>query len=202
MAAGLGTRMKSGTPKVLHRLCGRPMLAYVLDAWAEAVTELGEGTDEDPGDAPPPVIVYSPPTAAVTAAFDGLADFALQDEPRGTGDAVRAALDAVPGVDEIVVLSGDVPLVTGPDLAAVLEARREDDAAIALASVLPPTRPASAASCAASSGPSNASSRRRTRPTTSWRATRSMPGCTRSTLRGSAAGSPRSAPPRRRASCT
>ena len=48
MAAGLGTRMKSGTPKVLHRLCGRPMLAYVLDAWAEAVAELGDGTDSTP----------------------------------------------------------------------------------------------------------------------------------------------------------
>ena len=34
LAAGLGTRMKSATPKVLHPLCGRPMLAYVLDAWA------------------------------------------------------------------------------------------------------------------------------------------------------------------------
>ena len=127
MAAGLGTRMKSGTPKVLHRLCGRPMLAYVLDAWAEAA---------GPAEETPPVVVYSPPTAALTEAFEDRAVFALQEEPRGTGDAVRAALAAMPeDVAEIVVLSGDVPLVTGPDLAAVLEARREDDAAIALASV-------------------------------------------------------------------
>jgi bifunctional UDP-N-acetylglucosamine pyrophosphorylase / glucosamine-1-phosphate N-acetyltransferase len=126
MAAGLGTRMRSDTPKVLHRLCGRPMLAYVLDAWAEAAGERAR----------PPFVVYSPSTAALTEAFEGRADFALQDEPRGTGDAVRAALAAVPDdVAEIVVLSGDVPLVAGPDLAAVLEARREDDAAIALASV-------------------------------------------------------------------
>ena len=62
--------------------------------------------------------------------------FALQDEPRGTGDAVGAALAVVPDeATEILVLSGDVPLVTGADLDAVLEARREDDAAIALASV-------------------------------------------------------------------
>ena len=136
MAAGLGTRMKSDTPKVLHHLCGRPMLAYVLDAWAEAVAELGDGTDDTPADVPPPVVVYSPPTAALTEAFDGRAVFALQEEPRGTGDAVRASLDVMPAdATEIVVLSGDVPLVTGPDLAAVLEARREDDAAIALASV-------------------------------------------------------------------
>jgi bifunctional UDP-N-acetylglucosamine pyrophosphorylase/glucosamine-1-phosphate N-acetyltransferase len=126
MAAGLGTRMRSTTPKVLHELCGRPMLAYVLDAWAEAA---GSGHAR-------PVVVYSPPTAAVTGAFDGLVDFALQDEPRGTGDAVRAALEVVPGdADEVVVLSGDVPLVVDGDLDALLEARRADDAAIALASV-------------------------------------------------------------------
>src|SRR6185369_11652691 len=65
------------------------------------------------------------------------ARYALQENPRGgTGDAVRAALEAVPaGATEIVVLSGDVPLVTAPQLAAVLEQRRLDDAAIALASV-------------------------------------------------------------------
>jgi bifunctional UDP-N-acetylglucosamine pyrophosphorylase/glucosamine-1-phosphate N-acetyltransferase len=136
MAAGLGTRMKSDTPKVLHTLCGRPMLAYVLDAWTEVVAEMATGSNADSADAPSPVVVYSPPTAAITAAFDGRAAFALQDEPRGTGDAVRAALAAVPdSVTEIVVLSGDVPLVTGLDLVALLDARREDDAAIALASV-------------------------------------------------------------------
>ena len=74
--------------------------------------------------------------AAITEAFDGQATFALQDEPRGTGDAVRAALAAIPeGATEVVVLSGDVPLVTGSDLEAVIEARRADGAAIALASV-------------------------------------------------------------------
>ena len=56
--------------------------------------------------------------------------------PRGTGDAVRAALAALPGdADEVLVLSGDVPLVLGEQLVAVIEQRRLDDAAIALASV-------------------------------------------------------------------
>ena len=127
MAAGLGTRMRSTLPKVLHPMCGRPMLAYVLDAWA---------TTADGAAGAPPVVVYSPPVAAITEAFDGQATFALQDEPRGTGDAVRAALAAVPeAATEVVVLSGDVPLVTGADLEAVIEARRADGAAIALASV-------------------------------------------------------------------
>jgi bifunctional UDP-N-acetylglucosamine pyrophosphorylase / glucosamine-1-phosphate N-acetyltransferase len=87
MAAGLGTRMRSSLPKVLHPMCGRPMLAYVLDAWA---------TTADGATGAPPVVVYSPPVAAITEAFDGQATFALQDEPRGTGDAVRAAMAAVP----------------------------------------------------------------------------------------------------------
>ncbi len=127
LAAGLGTRMRSTTPKVLHQLCGRPMLAYLLDAWSSTA---------DGATARPPVIVYSPPVEAVTKAFADVATFALQEAPRGSGDAVRAAMAAVPDdATEILVLSGDVPLVTGVDLEAILEARRADDAAIALASV-------------------------------------------------------------------
>ncbi|MFL5669904.1 MAG: bifunctional UDP-N-acetylglucosamine diphosphorylase/glucosamine-1-phosphate N-acetyltransferase GlmU [Chloroflexota bacterium] len=127
LAAGLGTRMRSATPKVLHRLCGRPMLDYVLDAWES--TADGAASDR-------PVIVYSPSVEAVTAALAERGRFALQEVPRGTGDAVRAALEIIAtDATEILVLSGDVPLVTGGDLDAVLEARRQDDAAIALASV-------------------------------------------------------------------
>ena len=128
MAAGLGTRMYSRLPKVLHPLCGRPMLAYVIDAW----TSLHE-----PKAVAQPIIVYSSATAALReAGLPGEPVFALQNEPRGTADAVRAALDVVPpDVVEVLVLSGDVPLVMGPHLLAVLEQRRMDDAAIALASV-------------------------------------------------------------------
>jgi bifunctional UDP-N-acetylglucosamine pyrophosphorylase / glucosamine-1-phosphate N-acetyltransferase len=129
LAAGLGTRMKSTLPKVLHQLCGRPMLAYVLDAWAEA-----SGTDG--ASSTRPVVVYSPPVESIREPFADRAEFALQQETRGTGDAVKVALPAVPDeATEILVLYGDVPLVTGADLAAILDARREDDAAIALATV-------------------------------------------------------------------
>jgi bifunctional UDP-N-acetylglucosamine pyrophosphorylase/glucosamine-1-phosphate N-acetyltransferase len=103
------------------------MLAYVLDAWAST----GPGTT-----AARPVVVYSPSVDAVATVFAERATFALQDEPRGTGDALRAALAGVPAdVSEILVLSGDVPLVTGADLEAILDARRADDAALAIASV-------------------------------------------------------------------
>ncbi len=129
LAAGLGTRMRSSLPKVLHPLCGRPMLAYVLDAW-DAVS----GADGVEGSRP--IVVYSPPVEGIVAPFAERATFARQDEPRGTGDAVRAALDAVdPDATEILVMSGDVPLVGAADLEAILEARRQDDAALALATV-------------------------------------------------------------------
>ena len=106
--------MKSRTPKVLHPICGRPLLAYVLDAAREAT-----------GDRP--LVVYSPPTAAVRDAFPEEAEFALQAEPRGTGDALTAAL-AVLGddVDELVVLSGDVPLIEADSIDAILDGRGSD----------------------------------------------------------------------------
>ncbi len=115
--------MKSRTPKVLHPICGRPMLAYVVDAAREAT-----------GDRP--LIVYSPPTAAIRDTLDdGAADYALQAEPRGTGDALAAALGAIgEDIDEIVVLSGDVPLVETESIEAILDGR-EADAVMALAVV-------------------------------------------------------------------
>ena len=122
LAGGLGTRMRSARPKVLHLVCGRPMLAYVLDA-ARGAT----GSD--------PVVVYSPATAALRDAFPTGVAFALQERPDGTGDALRAGLSAVPAVaDEVVVLSGDVPLVEADLVAGLLERRREAGAAVALVS--------------------------------------------------------------------
>lgn len=133
LAAGLGTRMRSRTPKVLHPLCGRPMLAFVLDAWAATRDE--GAVDQGPAGSDA-VVVYSPQTEPVRVFVGDVARTALQAEPRGTGDAVRAALEAIDAdVAELLVLSGDVPLVTAPQLVAVLEQRRMDDAAIALASV-------------------------------------------------------------------
>lgn len=123
MAAGLGTRMRSSTPKVLHPVCGRPMLGYVLDA-AQAAT----------GNRP--TVVISPPVAQVADVFAGAADFAIQAEPRGTADAVATALRELPTeVREILVLSGDVPLVDADVLLDLVEARRDVDAAVALISV-------------------------------------------------------------------
>jgi bifunctional UDP-N-acetylglucosamine pyrophosphorylase/glucosamine-1-phosphate N-acetyltransferase len=99
------------------------MLAYVIDA-AKAAT--GER----------PLVVYSPATAALRDVFAADADFALQDEPKGTGDAVRAALPLLPrDAAEVLVVSGDVPRVDAALLADLLEQRRLDHAAFALAAV-------------------------------------------------------------------
>jgi bifunctional UDP-N-acetylglucosamine pyrophosphorylase / glucosamine-1-phosphate N-acetyltransferase len=123
MAAGLGTRMKSRTPKLIHELAGRPMVAYVVDAGREATGRR-------------PLVVTSPATAAVRVALGDAVDYALQTEPRGTGDAVAAALAALPpDVDEILVLTGDAPLLEASLLEELLVERRLDQAAIALVAV-------------------------------------------------------------------
>jgi bifunctional UDP-N-acetylglucosamine pyrophosphorylase/glucosamine-1-phosphate N-acetyltransferase len=123
MAAGLGTRMKSRTPKVLHPLAGRPMIAFVVDAGRTATGRR-------------PLVVTSPATAEVRDALGDDVDYALQAEPRGTGDAVAAALGALPDdVDEVLVLTGDAPLLEPSLLEELLEERRLDQAAIALVAV-------------------------------------------------------------------
>ena len=116
--------MKSRTPKVLHEICGRPMLAYVIDAAREATGNK-------------PLVVYSPQTAAICDVFASETDFALQDEPRVTGDAVRAALAVLPPtVAEIVLLSGDTPLIDAESVTALHELRRQRGAAMAIGSMV------------------------------------------------------------------
>jgi bifunctional UDP-N-acetylglucosamine pyrophosphorylase/glucosamine-1-phosphate N-acetyltransferase len=128
LAAGLGTRMKSRLPKVLHPICGRPLIDYVLDA-----AELATGAR--------PLVVWSPPVEAVRTAVAARADTARQAQPRGTGDALAAALAEVrtevgtPG-GELLVLSGDVPLVEADLLEALLAAHRASSAAVSLISVI------------------------------------------------------------------
>jgi bifunctional UDP-N-acetylglucosamine pyrophosphorylase/glucosamine-1-phosphate N-acetyltransferase len=115
--------MRSATPKVLHPICGRPMLAYVLDA-AVAATGMR------------PLVVISPPVSAIGEVFAAEADFAVQAEPRGTADAIAAALAVLPHmVTEIIVLSGDVPLVDAELMAELATARHDHDAAVALLTV-------------------------------------------------------------------
>jgi bifunctional UDP-N-acetylglucosamine pyrophosphorylase/glucosamine-1-phosphate N-acetyltransferase len=100
------------------------MLSYVIDA-ARAAT----------GDRP--LVVYSPPVEAITRVFADDAKFALQQNGQGgTGDALRAALTAMPNdVAEIVVLYGDVPMIEPDSLSALLDGRRASGAPMAIAAV-------------------------------------------------------------------
>jgi bifunctional UDP-N-acetylglucosamine pyrophosphorylase/glucosamine-1-phosphate N-acetyltransferase len=124
LAAGIGTRMRSGTPKLLHPILGRPMLAFVLEAARGAIADRR------------PIVVTSPATAAIRDAFAGEADFALQAEPLGTGDAVRAALEVIPAdVTEVLVLNGDVPQVRPELLLRLLDERRSAGSPMALIAV-------------------------------------------------------------------
>jgi bifunctional UDP-N-acetylglucosamine pyrophosphorylase/glucosamine-1-phosphate N-acetyltransferase len=113
MAAGLGTRMKSATPKHLHPLLGRRMVDWVIRAAQDAGVERI-------------VVVASPDTAA---SFDGV-EVAIQQKPLGTGDAVRAARDALSGATgDVIVLNGDVPALTPQVVNDLVETHRRENAA-------------------------------------------------------------------------
>jgi bifunctional UDP-N-acetylglucosamine pyrophosphorylase / glucosamine-1-phosphate N-acetyltransferase len=121
MAAGLGTRMKSSVPKHFHLLLGRPMVEWVLVAGRAA------GAD--------PLVVVTSPSARDR--FSGV-DVAIQEVPLGTGDAVRAARDALEGRSEdVLVLSGDTPLLTADLLRDLVAAHRNADASATILAAVP-----------------------------------------------------------------
>ncbi|HZO93567.1 MAG TPA: bifunctional UDP-N-acetylglucosamine diphosphorylase/glucosamine-1-phosphate N-acetyltransferase GlmU [Candidatus Baltobacteraceae bacterium] len=97
LAAGKGTRMKSARPKVLHEICGRPMLWWVLDALRAA------GVDEI-------VVVSNRELDPLLGGFG--VQTVVQNEQLGTGHAVRIALEALaPASGTVLVAYGDMPLV-------------------------------------------------------------------------------------------
>jgi len=116
MAGGIGTRMKSATPKHLHPLLGRRMVDWVVAAAREA----GVGRL---------VVVASPQTAEL---FDGV-EVAVQEQPLGTGDAVRSAHGALGGFDgDVLVLNGDVPALRAETLRRLVQTHRAARAAATL----------------------------------------------------------------------
>jgi bifunctional UDP-N-acetylglucosamine pyrophosphorylase/glucosamine-1-phosphate N-acetyltransferase len=122
LAAGQGTRMRSRIPKVLHPLAGRPMLLHVIDTLAAVGVECrvvvtGHGADQ------------------VEAAIGELAAPIRQDVQRGTADAVRVALPALPGdARTLLVTMGDAPLQPAELFTALAGEREAAGAAIALVS--------------------------------------------------------------------
>ncbi len=115
LAAGQGTRMRSDIPKVLHCLAGRPLLAHVLDA----VARLGPERV---------VVVQGHGGEQVRQALEGRSlAWVEQPEQRGTGHAVALALPALAGMDRVLVLYGDVPLIEVDTLLGLI-AEAEDSA--------------------------------------------------------------------------
>jgi bifunctional UDP-N-acetylglucosamine pyrophosphorylase / glucosamine-1-phosphate N-acetyltransferase len=121
LAAGQGTRMRSRTPKVLHELCGVPMVLWPVRAALAA----GAGR----------VVVVDSPTRALAQVLPDGVELAVQPAPNGTGGAVAAAmehLDAAPAgavQGTVVVLSGDVPLLSSEAIAGLIAAHEHSGAA-------------------------------------------------------------------------
>lgn len=130
LGAGLGTRMKSQTPKVMHTVLGQPLVDYVLQSTKplqanNTIVVVGHGREQ--------VIAHlssQHPTVAT----------AIQDNPRGTGHAVRVALEQIAQDSEgsVLVLAGDAPLITAKDLAALVAARQGVAACVLTANIADP----------------------------------------------------------------
>lgn len=115
MAAGEGTRMRSSLPKVMHPLCGRPLVAWPVAAAREAGAAR--------------VVVIVSPERDLSAALPEGTETAVQTEADGTGGAMRAALAAIREADTVVVLSGDHPLVSAEVIERLVATHREAEAA-------------------------------------------------------------------------
>ncbi len=117
MAGGKGTRMRSALPKVLHPIWGRPLLGWVLTAVREA------GADRI-------VVVVPPAEAEAVAAVVGDTTTVVQPDQLGTGDAVRCAMPALEGfAGDVLIVSGDTPLLTAELLTDLLSAHAKSGAA-------------------------------------------------------------------------
>jgi len=107
LAAGQGTRMRSRTPKVLHKLCGREMVSLVADAAMQSGLS-------------PIVAVLPPASEAYTQALGDSVSHVVQNEPLGTGHAALQARDSLKSVDTILILNGDVPLIRPETIQALV----------------------------------------------------------------------------------
>ena len=117
LAAGRGTRMKSGTPKVLHKILGKPIIGYVLDAVKDAgvtdtVTVAGYGSDE-------------------LKKVLGASKVTIQKKLLGSGDAVLAAKPKLGGYSgDLLIICGDTPLVKSGTIKALIDKHKDSKASL------------------------------------------------------------------------
>ncbi|HEY5333561.1 MAG TPA: bifunctional UDP-N-acetylglucosamine diphosphorylase/glucosamine-1-phosphate N-acetyltransferase GlmU [Solirubrobacterales bacterium] len=121
MAAGEGTRMRSSTPKMLHPVCGRAMVAWPILAAREA----GAGR----------VAAIVSPGRDISAGLPAGVETVEQPQPDGTGGAIRAALPLIEAAETVLVLSGDVPLISTDTIAALLGAHAASEAAATMLTI-------------------------------------------------------------------
>lgn len=121
LAAGLGTRMKSSTIKILHRAAGRPIVDYVLDLAGNVCAN-------------PPVMIIGHQREAVQQAIGERARYAIQDQPLGTGHAVLQAASVLEPANgkRVLILSGDVPLTRAETLQRLIEEHERSANALTL----------------------------------------------------------------------
>lgn len=124
LAAGQGTRMKSDLPKVLHPLCGKPMLWHVLEALKEAATEK-------------PVVIVGHGAGEVKKYLGDRADCVLQEPQLGTGHAAMQAESLLKGkTDYVIVTYADMPLLRGGTFKRLLETQRLNPGPLSLLTVI------------------------------------------------------------------
>ncbi len=121
MAAGAGTRMRSTLPKMLHPVCGQPMVAWPILAAREA----GAGR----------VAAIVSPGHDISAALPEGVETVVQPESDGTGGAIRAALPLIEESEAVLVLSGDVPLIGTDTIASLLDAHAASPAAATMLTI-------------------------------------------------------------------
>lgn len=131
LAAGEGRRMQSERPKPLHRLCGRPMLVYVLDALASTDASRAVIVVGHKGDWVAKKLLEHAHTIDI--------DFVEQRVQRGTGDATLVGLVGLPDDEDegdVLVLPGDAPLLRPETVAQLVEHHRRTGAAATLLSAV------------------------------------------------------------------
>lgn len=126
MAAGKGTRLKSKRPKVLHQVGGKPLLAHVIASASQVIAQNHIYV----------VVGHEAERVRAAVASSGV-QFVEQKEQRGTGHAIQCARSAVQGYENILVLSGDAPLVRPQTIECVWNFHREQKAAMTLLSATP-----------------------------------------------------------------